>query len=428
MGIEWQFSEKQLRSIFDSNARINLWEGAVRSGKTVGSIIRWLEYIKKGPAGSLAMIGKTERTLKNNILDEIAPIVGSKNYEPRYGDGYVKIFGRKILLYGANDERSESKIRGKTLAGAYGDEITLWPESFFRQLMLRLSVKGSKFFGTTNPDSPYHWLKAEYIDKVDEGDLDMKVFHFNLDDNPALDPDYVRSLKKEYTGLWYKRFILGAWVQAAGAVYDMWDEDEHTFRDVALPAGISWEVWCDYGTHNPCVFLLVARKGERFWIMREYYWNSRETNRQKTDQEYRTDLVEFVGDRRIDKLVIDPSAASFIQELQKNTRFPIVKANNDVEDGIRVVSSALTAKRLLVHEDCKNTIREFGSYVWDEKAQKRGEDKPVKEMDHSMDAVRYGVNTRSAANVRFIDAGEKTADFEDWKEQRLRWLFEDDDD
>lgn len=397
MTTNWIFSEKQANSISYSQARINLWEGAVRSGKTIGSIIRWLLYVKDAPPGPLAMIGKTERTLKRNILDEVERIAGKSNFKYNRGTGEAKLFGRTVHIVGANDERAEGKIRGMTLAGSYGDEITLWPESFFRQLMLRHSVSGSKFFGTTNPDSPYHWLKADYIDKAHS--LDMRVFHFQLEDNLALDPSYIEALKNEYTGLWYKRFILGLWVMAEGTIYDMWDEEEHLFTK--WPDKIDeYQIWCDYGTHNPCVFLLIGKqRGPRYWVLKEYYYNSTETGRQKTDSQYCQDLKKFVGDLPISRVVVDPSAASFITELRKNTRFTIVPANNDVLDGIRETAKALKNGKLFVNESCRNMRREFTSYVWDEKAQKIGEDKPLKENDHSMDACRYGIMTQTALQI-----------------------------
>ncbi|GAB7388986.1 hypothetical protein BSNK01_28240 [Bacillaceae bacterium] len=181
MAFQWgRFSQKQLSSITQSTARLNIWQGAVRSGKTIASIVRWLDFIATGPPGDLLMVGKTERTLKRNILDVLDQILGSRRFKYNKGEGEVYICGRCIYVVGANDERSEAKIRGMTLAGAYGDEITLWPESFFRMLLSRLSVRGAKFFGTTNPDSPYHWLKRDFLDK---SDIDLRTWHFTLEEN-----------------------------------------------------------------------------------------------------------------------------------------------------------------------------------------------------------------------------------------------------
>jgi PBSX family phage terminase large subunit len=396
-------SEAQINSLIESTARINIWHGSVRSSKTIMSIIRWIEYVKTGPEGKLLMVGKTERTLKRNILDVVEQIVGKKHYHFSSGKGEVKICGRVIDIVGANDERSENKIRGMTLAGAYGDEVTLWPESFFKMLMTRLSVPGSKFFGTTNPDSPYHWLKTEYLDR--EGEIDLKSFHFTLHDNPALDPEYVKALEKEYSGLWYKRFILGLWVMAEGVVYDMFNNQEHVISEDKLPVPITefdrYYVSVDYGTANPTVFLLIGERtndnGEReSYVLKEYYYDGRKTQRQKTNAEYADDLEEFIKGFTIQNIYIDPSAKSFITELRQRDSISaaVVEAVNDVVEGIREVSKKLKKGLLYVLDTCKNLLVEFNSYVWDPKAQKQGEDKPLKENDHALDALRYYVFTR----------------------------------
>lgn len=390
MSFQWErLSAKQFDSIIKSVARLNIWEGSVRSGKTIASIIRWVEYIKTCSNGDLLMIGKTERTLKRNILDVIEDIVGTKNFRYNRGLGEVYIFNRKVYIAGANDERSEGKIRGMTLAGAYGDELTLWPESFFKMLLSRLSIKGAKLFGTTNPDSPYHWLKTEYIDN---NNIDIKVFHFELEDNLALDPEYVKELKKEYTGLWYKRFIQGLWVLAEGTVYDMFDEGKHVISE--MPVCERYWISIDYGTNNPTVFLLQGQKSEIYYTLQEYYYDSRKTGHQKTDEEYAEDLKIFIGDKYITNIVVDPSASSFIAQLKKDGFYNVRKANNDVLDGIRHVSTLLSNGKYFIHESCKNLIKEKASYVWDAKAQQRGEDKPLKQNDHASDAERYGIMSR----------------------------------
>jgi len=385
-----RFSQMGLSSILESTARINLWEGAVRSSKTICSIVRWLEYVKNGPPGDLLMTGKTERTLKRNILDPLTEIVGARHFKYNRGIGEAKLYGRRIYIAGANDERSEGKIRGMTLAGAYGDELTLWPESFFKMLLSRLSVPGAKFFGTTNPDSPYHWLKADYLDK--EG-LNLRSWHFGLEDNPNLDPAYIEDLKREYTGLWYKRFILGLWVLAEGAVYDMWDDHIHAV-DIIPERFDRCFLGVDYGTSNPTVFLLIGEHNHCLYAVDEYYWDSSKTGRQKTDEEYSGDLKKFIEGRWPQSIIIDPSAASFITQLRKDGAAGIRQADNEVLEGIRNVASFLSGKRLFVYrKKCPNLLKEFASYVWDPKAQKKGEDKPIKQNDHSLDSLRYVVQT-----------------------------------
>ncbi|WP_454365470.1 phage terminase large subunit [Streptomyces ambofaciens] len=229
---------KALRSTQLATARGNLWEGAVRSSKTISSIMVWLRYIRTGPPGALLMVGKTERTLKRNIIDVIVQMIGKKRCDYRAGAGEVVIFGRTIYVAGANDERAADKIKGLTLAGAYLDEVTTYPETFFQMLETRLSVEGAQWYGTTNPEGPNHWLKKQILDRArlhlrrdgtvvetqDPDALDVHRFSFVLDDNPSLPAAYVASLKRSHQGLFFKRYILGEWCLAEGVIYDSFDE------------------------------------------------------------------------------------------------------------------------------------------------------------------------------------------------------------
>ena len=224
------FSKKQIESYTESNARLNLWEGAVRSGKSYVCLMRFLKELKDGPKGAYIICGRTERTIKRNIIDPIFSILG-ENIHYRQGIGELKILGKKVYLVGASDERAEGKIRGATFAGALIDEVSLIPESFFQMLLSRLSVRDSKLFATTNPDSPFHWLKVKFLDR--EKELNLTRFHFKLDDNPSLSEQFIDDIKKEYSGLWYKRFIEGLWVLAEGAIYDFFDTGLHPV-DVSL--------------------------------------------------------------------------------------------------------------------------------------------------------------------------------------------------
>ncbi len=384
-----ELAPKQLDSVLRSTARLNIWDGSVRSGKTVATYPRWLEYVINGPKGDLVMVGKTERTLKRNIINPLKEYLGPR-FRYNQGEGEILIGKRRIYVAGANDERAADKIRGATFAGAYGDELTLWPESFFKMLLSRLSVTGAKLFGTTNPDSPYHYLKNDYLDRVAE--LNLKVFKFNIDDNPYLSREYVESLKKEYTGLFYKRFILGLWVLAEGVIYDMWNDDLHVVT--SLGNHKKHIVGVDYGTSNPCTFGLYGFDGNAppVQLESEYYHDGRATGRQKTDSQYADDMVDWLGN--IDPLAVyvDPSAASFIAEL-RSRRIKVRKAKNDVLDGIRYVSGLLHRGEYTVHGSCKETPKGYAAYVWDEKAQKRGEDKPVKANDHVNDRDRYALYT-----------------------------------
>ncbi|MCP4749093.1 MAG: ParB N-terminal domain-containing protein [Desulfobacteraceae bacterium] len=285
----------------------------------------------------------------------------------------------------------------------------LWPESYFKMALSRLSLPGAKFFCTTNPDSPYHWLKTEYIDRKHE--LNMARFQFTLDDNPNLDPDYITELKKEYTGLWYKRFILGLWVLADGVVYDMWSDDEHAIDPLMdgreEQKFTNYIVSCDYGTNNPTVFDLFGFNYKLpVYLIKEYYWDARAKGRQKTDADYADDLVAFIRG-------IFPSAASFIAELRKRG-IAVVPAKNDVLDGIRYVSNLISNKQFFVYRsNCPETLKEFFSYLWDTKAAQSGQDKPLKDKDHCMDMIRYAFLHISGGHIsRFwlvlimIDVGD----------------------
>lgn len=347
------------------------------------------------------MVGVTIGTLKDNILDPIAEMVGPENYHYSSGSREVHICGRRILIRGANDEAAEKKIRGLTLAGVYGDEITLWPQNFFKRCLDRLSVRGAKLFGTTNPDSPHHWLKTEYIDREEE--LDLRAYHFELADNPNLPEEYVENLKKEFSGLWYKRFILGLWVVAEGAIYDIFDEDQHTvssWEELPFwerPEMPPWEKiiqGIDYGTTNPTAAVLLGLWRGTWYAFAEHRHEGPVTGgRSRTDAEHSSDLRTFLhnGGWVPESTEIDPSAASFRQQLRQDAFLPRLRnADHEVLDGIRVVARALTQNKLKIHTSCKHLISEFFSYTWDPKAQEeRGEDKPIKQHDHSLDALRY---------------------------------------
>lgn len=387
---------KQLQSLFESDARINIWDGSVRSGKTVGSIFRWLKFIREAPEdGEFLMTGKTVSTLRRNIIKPMSEITG-ENYEKGFSKKEITVLGRKVQIEGANDDRAEGRIRGLTLAGHYGDELTLWPEGYFKQALARMSVAGAKFFGTTNPDSPNHYLKKEYLDNET---LDLKRFHFSLTDNPFLSLDYIRNISKEYQGVWKKRFISGLWVQAEGAIYDMFS-DHLIVKDP--PKIVQTFGAIDYGTSNPFVFLVIGiGKDAKMYVIDEYRWDSKAEGRQLTDAQYAERVKNFLNKNghRPEKIYLDPSAASFYRQLVNDSAFRgrVVKADNTVLDGIRDVSTLYGNELLLIAEKCEGLINENYSYLWDAKAQQRGEDKPLKQDDHAPDAIRYFV--RMSRNI-----------------------------
>lgn len=382
------------KDFFNSaNARINVLVGAVRSGKTFVSLMKWLDYIQRAPKGNLVMIGRTATTIKHNIIDELCELIGT---DAKYyiGKNELNIWGRRIYLVGASDERAETKIRGSTFAGAYIDEATLIPESFFTMLLSRLSIPNSQLFITTNPDCPFHWLKKNYIDHIN--DLSMQIWDFTLEDNPSLTEDFKSNLKAEYRGLWYKRYILGQWVLAEGTIYDFFEEDIHT---ILYPPGLAKEyiVGVDYGTTNPTAFVLIGYNPNHFpniWVEKEYYYDSSQHNRQKTDMEYADDLKKFISGYPIEGIYIDPSAASFKLECQREGIPNLYNANNEVLDGIRFIASLFNKGVLKICKSCVNLIKEMQSYVWDSKKKDLGRDEPLKQNDHLNDSMRYALFSR----------------------------------
>lgn len=404
-------SRKQIESIVHSTKRINIWTGSIRSGKTIASLLRWLAYVAEAPSGgALMMLGKTSQTISRNLFTPLKDptLFGdlSKHVHYTAGAPTAMILGREIQIIGVNDAKAETKIRGLTGAGAYVDEATLMPSDSWNTLIGRMSVPGAKVFATTNPDNPAHWLRRDFLQAESD---DIASWHFVLDDNPALDPAYVTSIKQMYHGLYYRRFILGEWVAAEGAIYDMWDPDKHVEHE--LPAIREWiGVGIDYGTSNPFSAVLVGLGLDgRLHVVSEYRYDGRARRRQLTDVEYSDRVQQWLrapadGHYTIKHrpwICVDPSAASFIAQLYREGLSPY-DAKNAVQDGIRVVSSLLGADRLRIHESCTGVIDEFPAYSWDDKAAEKGEDKPLKVADHSMDALRYALKTTEGVWRRHI--------------------------
>lgn len=388
--INLTLSQKQANSIVEAEARYNIWVGAVRSGKSFASLLAFEDFCRYGPKGDFVIIGKSRDTIKRNVLFPLRDLLGDR-FAYFIGKGEANLYNRTIHIVGANDERAAHKLQGSTLAGAYVDEIATIPEAVFEMLKSRLSIKGAKLFGTTNPDSPFHWLKKKFLDRSDE--LDIKFWDFTLEDNPSLDPLYVSNIKKEYKGLWYQRYIEGRWVLAEGTVFDFFNKDQHI---IDFPPGAAeyYVVGVDYGTTNPTAFSMIGYNSMTFpnrWLEKEYYWDSRKTLRQKTDTEYASDLKKFIEGYNVKALYIDPSAVSFRVELSRQGFSGIIEAQNEVLDGIRYHSLCLSNGTFKVCSNCTKAIEEYQTYVWDENAANRGEDKPKKENDHLLDSIRYAL-------------------------------------
>ena len=385
-------SAKQITSFQQSNARINIFEGSVRAGKSFIGLVRWIEFCRSGPKGALIICGRTDKTIKRNIINPLQDMVGN-SVQYFAGKGEVKMFDRTMYVIGANDDRAEAKIRGSEFAGALIDELTLLPENFVKMLLSRLSIPNASLFASTNPDSPFHWVKRDIIDRQEE--LNCKVFSYTIDDNPSLSEEFKNELKKEYQGLWYKRYIEGKWVMAEGAVYDFFDEEIHVIEE---KPGIAdyYIVGIDYGTTNPCVFTMIGHSGATYpntWLEKEYYYDSKKEQRQKSDYDYIQDLIKFMDGFNVKYIYVDPSAASFKQEMRRNEIYNVRDAKNDVTSGIRFQGQLLTNGAYKICRCCVESIKEYTNYVWDSKASDRGIDQPVKKNDHSNDSQRYALYT-----------------------------------
>lgn len=390
-------SRKQLRSIGRATARINIWHGAVRSGKTIASLLAFVIAVAAaGPSGLIIICGRSLQTIERNVLEPLmdralfGPL--ARHVHHTRGATTAVILGRTVHLIGAADSRAEGRLRGLTAQIAYVDEATLLPEAFWTQLLARLSVPGARLLATTNPDGPRHWLKVGYLDRV--RDLDLRAWHFRLADNPSLSPAYVAALSAEYVGLWRRRMIDGAWCVAEGAIYDMWDEARHVVTE--LPEMRRYWLGIDYGTVNPFAAVLLGDGVDgRLYAVAEWRHDSRAAHRQMTDAQYSAAVRAWLAELGIvpEWTFIDPSAASFIRQMWEDGHPGVTRANNAVTDGLRATSAALGADLLAVHESCEGLRTELPGYSWDPRAAAQGEDKPIKVDDHSCDALRYVVHS-----------------------------------
>lgn len=365
-------------------------DGAVRSGKT--SIMMWafVKWAMENFSGQrFGICGKTVDSASKNIVVPFTSMSRAKKLytvrwrrsdkilEVRHGavTNYFEVFGGK-------DESSYALIQGRTLAGVLLDEVVLMPRSFVEQALTRCSVDGAKLWFSCNPGSPQHWFYTEWITRHKE--RNALYLHFEMTDNPGLTQKTLERYQSMFSGVFYDRYVRGLWVLAEGLVYPMFDKE----RNVTAERGGQGQYYVsiDYGTLNPTAFgLWRVRNGEAV-MEKEYYHSGRETNRQKTDEEYYQDLERFTEGYKIERVIVDPSAASFIECIRRHDKLSVWKANNSVLDGIRLVGALLKAGRLKFHESCTNTFREFGLYSWDSDSP---EDKVIKENDHLMDSVRY---------------------------------------
>uniref|UniRef100_UPI003B5C5044 PBSX family phage terminase large subunit n=1 Tax=Bacillus cereus TaxID=1396 RepID=UPI003B5C5044 len=402
------FSKKQLQVLTwwrkDSPVKDHdgiICDGSIRAGKTVSMALSYVMWGTETFNGeNLGMAGKTIGSLRRNVITPLKKMLKSRKYKVKdhlsenmltiSKDGHTNHF----YIFGGKDESSQELIQGITLAGMFFDEVALMPQSFVNQATGRCSIEGSKYWFNCNPAGPYHWFKLEWIDNKE--DKNLLHIHFTMDDNLSLPEKVKQRYYRMYSGVFFQRFILGLWVLAEGIVYDMFNKEKHVVKTVEREYE-KYYVSCDYGTQNPMTYGLWGLCKGIWYKTKEYHYDGRKNSRQKTDDEYLDDLKEFIGDISIRGIIVDPSAASFIALLKKN-RFKVLKAKNEVIDGIRNVARLLNEEKIKYNDCCKETFREYASYTWDEKATARGEDIPNKENDHQMDGDRYFVNTVVVTN------------------------------
>lgn len=379
-------SPKQREFVKYGTHRWNFKGGATRSGKTYLDF-RWIIPIRIreriGKDGLAVILGVTKSTIERNVLEPMRNLYGDMLVGTISSDNTAWIFGEKCYCLGAEKVSQVSKIRGASIKYCYGDEVADWSEEVFALLKSRLDKEYSCFDGTFNPQYPDHWLK-----KFLDSNADIFSQTYTIDDNPFLPESFKENLKKEYEGtVYYDRYILGLWVRAEGLVYPMFGDGCITQE---IPDTGDYYISIDYGTLNPFSAGLWCVGKKCAVRIAEIYYSGREEKKQKTDEEY-CDMVErLAGDKPIRAVVVDPSAASFIEALRRRSGFKARHADNDVLNGIRTTSDFLRDGRIKIHAGCKDTIREFGLYRWDEKAES---DRVVKENDHAMDEIRYMVMT-----------------------------------
>lgn len=408
------FSKKQLQLLTwwlakqVSSYDAIICDGAVRSGKTaVGSFSYVLWSMENFNEENFGFAGKTIGSLRRNVIRPLMRMLRGRHYKIKdhRADNMIEISKGGVTnyyyLFGGKDEASQTLVQGVTLAGFFFDEVALQPQSFVNQATARVSVDGGKYWFNCNPEGPYHWFKLEWIDKLDEKHAIR--LHFTMEDNPSLSENVKQRYKRMYSGVFYKRYIQGLWVMADGIIYSNFDENKMVkeLPNDAVPDE-SW-VSCDYGTMNATTFALWQHWDNAWYCTDEFYHSGREAGHQRTDAQYADNMEEFYKRNGLDKtsvrIILDPSAKSFRTELRQHG-FGTRHARNNVLDGIREMMTLMSSGVMFWSKKCVNTFKEFNSYMWDEKAADRGEDKPIKQNDHAMDRDRYMAETVIVPHMR----------------------------
>lgn len=386
-------------------------DGSIRAGKTVCMLLSFMIWsMANFDQQNFAMCGKTVGSFRRNCLTPLKQMAITIGYEiiEHRSDNYIEIIHGNTVnnyyIFGGRDESSQDLIQGITLAGLMLDEVALMPESFYNQATGRLSVDGARLWLNCNPNSPYHWFYINVLQKIHDK-MGLYV-HFTMDDNLSLSKETKDRYKTIYGGVWYERYILGLWKTADGLVYDMFNKKLNTISPDRIPydKAVQWCIGVDYGTGNATVFLLAMKTAEgKIYICKEYYFAGRKEaqaqndySAQKTDLEFAEEMKTFIGvnyattgqNYRAIDILVDPAASSFkLQLIRMHMRAK--NANNEVLDGIRNVASYFVMGDLIISTECKNTLKEIGTYAWDEKAQLKGLDEVIKQNDHCMDSLRY---------------------------------------
>lgn len=392
-------SPKQFEFIIHSKAKWNLAHGSVRTGKTVGTLFAFMHKVDRCCDSKIYIVGHTFDTAYRNVVRLLLESEELKLFRPFCSwSGKKLLYKDKVIsVLGAKDEGAIGNFQGLTMSLCYCDEMTLYPESIIDMIDTRLSEPWSQGFAAMNPSHPNHKLK-KWIDMADEGNADYYALHYTLEDNPYLEQSYKDRLKNSLTGIFYKRNYLGLWCLAEGSIFEFFDPKVHVVPKPPRAAEY-WIASIDYGAVNPFACLLIGvstgrytQQGKALWVEKEYYWDPLKKERQKTNSEFADDIEAFLQDYDVKQIYIDPSAAAFKTELRRRGLHP-VDANNEVLDGITMLTTEMKRGTVTICSECTNTIREIESYVWDSKAAEKGWDEPLKKNDHAIDALRYAIAT-----------------------------------
>ncbi|MGI6283263.1 PBSX family phage terminase large subunit [Caproicibacterium lactatifermentans] len=391
-----RFSKQQLRAMSwwcpgsgDEQKDAVICDGAVRSGKTLCmglGFVCWAMACFSDK--SFALCGKTVRSLKRNLVTTLLPALSAAGFEytVKGSENLLMVSAgqlkNRFYLFGGRDSSSAALIQGITLAGVLFDEAALLPREFVQQALARCSVEGSRFWFNCNPEGPQHWFYTEWIQKAAE--KNALYLHFTMEDNPSLSPRMRARYRNLYTGTFYERYILGRWAAAEGLIYPFMTDKMAADNPKTCT---EYVVSCDYGTKNPSSFGLWGKNGGCWYRLSEYYYDGRQHS-PRTDEEHYCALEKICRGYRIRCVVVDPSAASFMETIRRHGRFPVLPAKNEVLQGIRRTGLALKEGRIRICHGCRDTWREFSLYRWQD-----GKEEPLKENDHAMDDIRYFVST-----------------------------------